>query len=61
MVNKILNFVTGCMGFITWVYLSKESPNQAINIAMGVLLMLIGFGGRDTIIDIIKSIKNIKD
>lgn len=58
MYNKILNIVTGIAGFVVWIYLVKDNTEQAINLALGILLMLIGFGGRDTIIEIVKSWKN---
>ena len=56
--SNILNIITGTCGFTIWIYLVKDTPTQSINLALGILLMLIGFGGRDTIIDIIKSWKN---
>lgn len=58
MANKILNTLTGIMGFCVWVWLVRSTPSHAINLALGVLLMLIGFAGKETIVDIIKSWKH---
>lgn len=49
--------ITGIIGFVVWFYLVRNNPDHAVNIALGVLLILVGFGGRDTVIDIIKSWK----
>lgn len=57
MSHNILNTITGFCGLMIWVWLTKSSPDQATNLAVGILLMLVGFGGRDTIIEIIKSWK----
>lgn len=57
MSNQVINFITGLAGFIVWIVLTYSSPDNSINLAVGVLLMLVGFGGRDTIIEIIKTWK----
>lgn len=54
MINKTLNFITGLAGFITWFFLTKNSPEHSLTIATGVLLVLLGFGGRETIQEILK-------
>ena len=54
---NILNIITGLCGSLIWIYLVRDNTEQAVELALGILLMLIGFGGRDTIIDIIKSWK----
>ncbi|MGL4562254.1 MAG: hypothetical protein ACRCVW_00145 [Brevinema sp.] len=56
--NESINVVTGFLGFITWTVLSYYSSQDSLVIALGCLAMLMGFGGRDTIIEIIKSYKD---
>ena len=55
-IREIFNIITGALGFCTWFYLSKITPEYSIQIAIATLSMLVGFGGRDTIKDIIKTI-----
>ncbi|MGL4561920.1 MAG: hypothetical protein ACRCV0_06515 [Brevinema sp.] len=55
--NKILNFITGLAGFTAWFILTKNSPEHSLTIATGVLLILLGFGGRETIQEILKAWK----
>lgn len=55
--REFFNIITGILGYFTWFYLSKITPEYSVQIAIATLSMLIGFGGRDTIKDIIKTIK----
>ncbi|MGL4367640.1 MAG: hypothetical protein ACRCTQ_05125 [Brevinemataceae bacterium] len=52
--RELLNFFSGFLGFTVWIILTYRNPEHAVNTALGSLLMLVGFGGRDTIINIIK-------
>lgn len=56
--NQTLNLLTGIMGFLVWTYLSYLTPEHSVNLALGSLLMLVGFAGKETIVDIVKSFKN---
>ncbi|MGL5956776.1 MAG: hypothetical protein ACRC0X_09325 [Brevinema sp.] len=53
--NTILNFITGLIGFVSWFYLVNKSPEHGLTLALGVLLILLGFGGRETIQEILKT------
>ena len=52
------NFVTGLVSFGERIWLSFLYPEHTLNLAIASLSMLLGFGGRDTIVDIIKSWKD---
>ena len=52
------NFVTGLVSFGVWTWLCFLYPEHTLDLARACLSMLLGFGGRDTIVDIIKSWKD---
>ena len=51
--SEALNIITGFLGFGAWALFSWRSPENSSNIALGALLILLGFWGRDTITEII--------
>lgn len=58
--NDIINFFTGLAGLIMWFYLTLKHPESAVHIALGLLAVLMGFGGRETIKEILQIFKNGK-
>lgn len=53
--REVQNTVTGALGFAAWIYFTNKTPEYAVQIALGCLLALICFAGRDTIIEILKN------
>lgn len=53
--GELINLLTGLLGFTAWALFSWRSPEHSSNIALGALLMLLGFGGRETIKEILKT------
>lgn len=54
-IGELINLLTGLLGFMAWALFSWRSPENSSNIALGALLMLLGFGGRETIKEILKT------
>lgn len=52
--NYFINFFTGLAGLIMWYKLALQNPEHSIQTALGLLAVLMGFGGRETIKEIIK-------
>lgn len=52
--NYCINFFTGLAGLIMWYQLTIKSPEYSVRIALGLMAALMGFGGRETIKEIIK-------
>lgn len=48
------NFCSGLLSFITWSILSYKTPEHCLKLAISSLIILLGFGGRDSIISIIQ-------
>ncbi|MGL5721248.1 MAG: hypothetical protein ACRCY4_02450 [Brevinema sp.] len=53
--REFQNALTGLASFGLWAWLSYRTPEYSVQIALGSLLALLGFAGRDTIIEILKS------
>ena len=53
--REVQNTVTGALAFGLWAFLAYRTPEHSIPIAVGCLLSLVGFAGRDTIIEILKN------
>ena len=59
--RETFNFWTGLISFIVWIWLSYLYPEHTFNLALASLMMLLGFGGRDTIVEIVKTWKGTND
>lgn len=55
--SKRFNIFTGSVGMAVWVFLTYHNPEHSTNIAIGSLLCLIGFGGVNTIKEILETWK----
>lgn len=52
--NYCINFCTGLAGLIMWYQLTLSNPEYSVRIALGLLAVLMGFGGRETVKEILK-------
>lgn len=55
--REFLNIVTGTIAFSCWFYLAKRYPEHSLKIAGSCIIMLLGFSGRETLLEIIRMIR----
>lgn len=52
---------TGSLGFIAWIIITSKSPENALGLAIGILTVLMGFGGSETVKEILQLISKNKE
>lgn len=55
--RELFNIVTGLASFVCWYTLAQKFPEHSLKIAGSCILMLLGFSGRETLIEIIKIVR----
>ncbi|SFB75575.1 hypothetical protein SAMN02745150_00638 [Brevinema andersonii] len=60
-INEWVNVLTGSLGFTAWLPLTSKSPENSLGLAIGVLTVLMGFGGRETVKEILQLILKNKE
>lgn len=60
-INEWVNVLTGSLGFIAWLLLTSKSPENALGLAIGILTVLMGFGGRETVKEILQLLSKNKE